>query len=87
MLPRLLTTLFPGQANRCWRQCVFSLGLFLTLLFFTTQPVSAATTITVTNTNDSGPGSLRQLIADAAPDDTISFDASLSGQTIVLSSH
>lgn len=53
-------------------------------LFFTTVPVAAATA-TVSNTNDSGPGSLRQTIADAAPGDTITFDASLSGQTVVLS--
>jgi len=33
-----------------------------------------AATITVTNSNDSGPGSLRQAIADASEDDTITFD-------------
>lgn len=32
-----------------------------------------ATTITVTNTNDSGPGSLRQALADASDGDTITF--------------
>ena len=32
-----------------------------------------AATITVTNTNDSGPGSLRQALADANAGDTISF--------------
>jgi hypothetical protein len=32
-----------------------------------------ATTITVTNTNDSGPGSLRQALADANDGDTINF--------------
>ena len=32
-----------------------------------------ATTITVTNTNDSGPGSLRQALADASDGDTIDF--------------
>jgi hypothetical protein len=32
-----------------------------------------ATNITVTNTNDSGPGSLRQALADANDGDTINF--------------
>ena len=45
-----------------------------------------AVTHTVTNTNDSGPGSLRQAIAVAASGDTITFDASLAGQTITLAS-
>ena len=44
----------------------------------------AAATVTVLNTNDNGPGSLRQALVDAAPGDTIDFDASLSGATIRL---
>lgn len=52
-------------------------------LVFATQSLSAAT-LTVTNTDDSGPGSLRQTIADAASGDTIVFDASLDGATIRL---
>ena len=44
-------------------------------------PARAATLI-VTNTADSGPGSLRQTISDAAAGDTITFDPSLAGQTI-----
>lgn len=48
-------------------------------------------TFTVVNTNDSGAGSLRQAVADARLDtpgivDTITFDSSLSGQTIHLTS-
>ncbi|MGE0132868.1 MAG: choice-of-anchor Q domain-containing protein [Blastocatellales bacterium] len=35
--------------------------------------------ITVTNTNDSGPGSLRQAIIDVTPGDTIDFSASVRG--------
>lgn len=45
-----------------------------------------AATFTVTNTNDSGPGSLRQAVADAVAYgvDTIVFDPALSGATITL---
>ncbi len=50
---------------------------------------SWALTITVTNTNDAGPGSLRQAVSDArlsAENDLIEFDPELSGQTILLTS-
>ena len=46
-------------------------------------------TYTVTNTNDSGAGSLRQAVLDAnanAGVDTVNFAPALSGQTIVLTS-
>src|SRR5947208_5234658 len=43
-----------------------------------------ANIITVTNTNDSGPGSLRQALADANDGDPITFDPTLNGQTILL---
>jgi predicted outer membrane repeat protein len=42
--------------------------------------------LTVTNTADSGPGSLRAEIAAAQSGDTIVFDPSLAGQTISLTS-
>ena len=54
----------------------------LCLIALSTQ----AATITVTNTNDSGAGSLRQALADAVDGDTINFDSSLNGQTITLTS-
>src|SRR6476620_5997437 len=41
-----------------------------------------ATTITVTNGNDSGPGSLRQALADAQDGDTINFDPSVNTVTL-----
>jgi len=40
----------------------------------------------VTTANDSGPGSLRQTISDSNSGDVISFDSSLNGQTITLTS-
>ena len=45
-----------------------------------------ATTITVSNTNDSGPGSLRQALVDSQDGDTIDFDPSLKGQTVSVTS-
>ena len=42
-------------------------------------------TVTVTNNNDSGPGSLRDAIADSATGDTIQFASSLASRTITLS--
>src|SRR5689334_25072692 len=38
----------------------------------------------VTNTNDSGQGSLRQAILDSVSGDTIDFSPALNGQTITL---
>ena len=46
--------------------------------------VAKAASLTVTNLDDSGPGSLRQAVADAQPGDTITFDPALSGGTISL---
>ncbi len=40
----------------------------------------------VTNTNDGGPGSLRQALLDVAWDGTVAFDPSLAGQTILVGS-
>ncbi|MBD2327491.1 Calx-beta domain-containing protein [Alkalinema sp. FACHB-956] len=42
--------------------------------------------VTVTNTNNSGAGSLREAIANAKTGDTITFAANLANQTITLSS-
>ena len=51
--------------------CLCILAWFALHLSFATQTLAA--TITVTNTNDSGPGSLRQALVDANDGDTISF--------------
>lgn len=65
---------------RCW---LVSEIIFAAILF--TVPLTAnAVTITVTNLNDSGPGSLRQAIADAASGDTIKF--SVTGRISLRSS-
>ena len=64
-------------------------GLFLIAVLAATAvglPSLGAATITVTNGNDSGPGSLRQALADAVNGDTINFDSSLNGQLITLTS-
>ncbi len=47
---------------------------------------AAAATLIVTNSNDSGPGSLRDAIALASPGDEIQFDPELAGIPIVLAS-
>jgi len=44
----------------------------------------AAPVVVVTNTDNAGPGSLRQAILDAADGSVIQFDASIAGQTILL---
>jgi len=48
------------------------------------SPSVQAATITVTNTNDSGTGSLREAIAIASPGDTINFSLSTVPATIAL---
>src|SRR6266404_2919333 len=64
---------------------VFNLRTAICLAFLYAAAVSArADIITVTNTNDSGSGSLRQALADANGGDTINFDPALNGQTITL---
>src|ERR1043165_6678954 len=64
----------------------FSLALAAAGLFALVDRTSAAT-IPVTNTNDSGTGSLRQAITDAQPGDTILFDIPTSDPAYDASAH
>ncbi len=54
-----------------WVLFWLTMVIFLTGIIFLSQAVAA--TITVTNTDDSGAGSLREAIASAIPGDTINF--------------
>lgn len=54
--------------------------------FALTSASGFAANETVANTNNSGPGSLRQAITDVSAAGTVSFDPTLAGQTILLSS-
>lgn len=65
------------------RATTFAIGV---LLCCAVAIPADARTITVTTTNDSGPGSLRQALVDSQDGDTIDFDPSLKGQTISLTS-
>ena len=64
-VPRVVLPLFLAM-------CLLALGLAL-LMTWETGGVAHGATLTVTNTNDSGAGSLRQAIADANAGDTIDF--------------
>lgn len=58
----------------------------LFLIIHLTAAANQASTLTVTNKNNSGVGSLRQAIADAAPSDTIVFAAGLNGAILLTAS-
>lgn len=71
--------LWPNRICRSKRTVVLG-GLLLGVLV---APSAFGSTVTVTNTDDSGPGSLRDAIAISAPGDTIDFGVT---GTITLSS-
>src|SRR5207248_478991 len=64
-----LATRVNRRVFRCWH---FYLSCVIGALLLGATDTSAAT-ITVTNGNDQGPGSLRQAIHDVSPGDTINF--------------
>ena len=70
--------------SNTYRAAVLAL-FFCGATLLSTSAASAAT-ITVINTNDSGPGSLRQALVKANDGDTVNFDSSLNGQRITLTS-
>jgi large repetitive protein len=74
------------QQNSIIARLVTSLAVLFGLLGMAPVRSAHATTLTVTNTNDSGPGSLRQAIADAVSGDVITFNSSLAGGGIGLNS-
>ena len=68
-----------------YTSCIFKRAVWMILLLFAAGlPVAVANAGIVTNTADSGAGSLRQIIATAASGDTITFATNLSGSTITL---
>ena len=72
-----------------WHRVVvgaLALGLVTAGMVFDLAAPASATTWTVTNCTDSGPGSLRQTVADAGSGDTISFAMSPPCSTITLTS-
>jgi hypothetical protein len=56
------------------------LALFFASATLLGTSAASAAAITVLNTNDSGPGSLRQALVDARDGDTINFNSSLNGR-------
>ena len=76
---KVITTFFHRIRLTAW------ILIFAVFLAIPAQQAGAAT-LTVTNTDDSGAGSLRQKVLDASAGDTINFHPSLAGSTISLTS-
>lgn len=67
--------------TRYWLLILLQAGLASSLLVFGAP--GRAATVTVTNINDSGAGSLRDAIDAAGPNDTVVFAAGLSGSIVL----
>ncbi len=83
-----LTRSLPRSAGRIAAGGSLLLGGVGTALFLAPQAGATGSTFTVTNTNDSGTGSLRQALISANADsiaDTVVFDGSVSGSIHLLS--
>ncbi len=78
----IFTTLGPGAFTALLAGKGGGIGLALVEIY----NVSSSARLVVTTATDSGQGSLRQAIADAADSDIVDFDSSLNGQTILLTS-
>jgi uncharacterized repeat protein (TIGR01451 family) len=76
-----------GRFKSAFKPLLLCVVLAFALLFVAihSTQVARSATLVVTNTNDSGPGSLRQAINDAVSGDTITFSPEVSG-TITLTS-
>jgi hypothetical protein len=72
----------PRQRAARWLQLALALALALGALAALPPVSTRAATLTVTNGNDSGPGSLRQAILDAAAGDTITFAPGVTTVTL-----
>ncbi len=77
LLTSAATVVTRGMGPQLWAACIMT---FLTIW------TASAATITVTNSADSGPGTLRKAIAAAGSTNTVVFATNLSGQTITLTS-
>ena len=61
------------------------MNLFASALLALSLASAHAATLTVTNNNDSGPGSLRAVVAASGPGDTITFDPAVTGKIVLTS--
>lgn len=71
----------PGSSSRSLRPW---LPIGVTAAFLHSAALTHGATLSVTTETDGAAGSLRERIAAAAPGDTITFDSSLHGRTLVL---